>query len=291
MDWRRAKMVFIAAFFCLDLFLAWQVKQLLPPVRRPVPAVGGAFVSAGGATTGPLPLLTVRTQNPVDGSILQLLGIDPSTCVDMASSAQATKGLAVRCSARDGGVLEDWGGLLEYTQPQRLVGMRLPAIAEPVALQSLRRFEPDPSRTLGLTGGAWDRVRNGRVYFTTEKDAGGDILFNGTMQITVGPTGIKVERYWLDVLPSRQPALPTISEAEAVTRATEIIGPAATPAPVGGTTPGYYMPNTEPPGVDWTVSPVWQIRNSQGKCYYINAYNGYVESHGTGADRLAAQPC
>lgn len=290
-DWRRTKLLFILAFFGLDLFLGWQVKQLLPPAHPASRSVVGSFMGTGGSAAERLPLLTVRTQSPTDSQMLGRLGIDPSACVALASSANAAKALLVRCPGPAGSTLEDWSGVLEYTQPQHLVGMRLPQIAEPTALNALRRFEPDPSRTLGLSGGAWDPVANGRVYVATQKDAGGDILFNGTIRITVGPAGVRVQRYWLDVVPGPQPALPIISAAEAATRAAMIIGPAATPAPVSGTTLGYYFPTTEPPGSAWTVNPVWQIRSAQGDCYYINAYNGEVESNGTGADRLAPQPC
>ncbi len=279
MDWGRAKLIFIIAFFCLDLFLGWQVKQLLPTTQKPslpTPSPSGF----GTTTTITLPPLIVRTQNPTAAATLTRLRVDPATC--------AAKELLISCSGLRGAVFQDWNGLLEYNEPKRLVGIRL--LAKSIAEAALQKIE-DPGQTLPLSFGEWHPMERTMIFNATEKDAGGDILFNGDIQITVSPKGTNIKRWWLQVQPGRQPAQPTISEQQAVAIAVQIIGPAATPSPVAPPLEGYYFPTAEQPGVDWSVYPVWQIRNSHGQCYYINAYNGEIESKGTGAVALDPQGC
>lgn len=278
--------MFILAFLCLDLLLGWQVKQLLPPASKPMPPVAQGFADD---TIKRLPLLTVQTADPQD-MVAELLTA-PSLCANMAPNVEESRGVGLRCQGAGGDTLDQWSGLLVYTHPSRLVGTRIYIGALAVADRVLREVEPDQNSTLPLSGGAWDETANRRVFTTTEKYAG-DILFNGTLQIEVGPDGITVKRFWLDVQPGlpAAPARQILSEFQAEKAATDALGAPAIPAADDGSVLlGYYFPSTEPPGSDWTVTPVWRIRNRVNQCFYINAYSGEVEA--TGANRLDPQVC
>ena len=291
MDWRRARLIFIGAFLCLDLLLAWQVRQLLP-VSTQLPTVPGSAVAAADTATHVLPPLSLQTQNPSVPSVLHALGLHQANCI----ASTPTRGgpvTHVTCQGNDGAQMQTFSGLFLYSVPWPGVGLdqALP-IWQQIAASELASM-PGADLTLPLTAGAVSPGTQSRVFYATERDTGGDVLFNGGMEITLDGSQhtIVVDRIWLqDVTPSNQPARPTISQRQAEIDAEQIFGPNAVSSALAPPVEGYYSPNTEPPGITWTVYPVWQIRTAQGQCYYINAYNGQVVSK-EGAQALDPQSC
>lgn len=287
MDWWRAKLVLMATLLGLNGFLLWQIARLLPPHPGSAQPAAESFIGEG---TPVLPLLTVRTENPQD--VAPRLFHSPWTCANMAAVPLGGRGAAggIRCHSTTA-TLDQWGGLLIFRNPRRIVGARLHRVAAAVAGQWLQAVAPHPSSTLGLSGGLWNASGHDRVFSSTEVYAG-DILFNGTIQISVAATGITLRRFWLRVEPNApHPAgQQIISAYRAVRQATLALGAVATPAAGQQSVElGYYFPNTEPPGVSWTVNPVWRIRDRQGTCFYVNADDGSLEA--PSGERTQPQPC
>jgi len=286
-DWWRAKLVLIAAFFLLNLALGWQVKQLLPPASGVLPPVTPQF---GDETVRRLPLLTVETADP-QGMVPTLL--TDWTCADMSPQPDLSRGLGRRCRGVGGDTLDQWGGLLVYTRRQRLVGTRIFAAAQAIAETARHQMQPDPNLTLPFTGGQWDESTQTWKFSTVEKYAN-DILFNGTLQIDVGSSGITMRQVWINVLPGRPgtEAQQIIPEYQALQQARLLLGTQGLPAAGDRSVLlGYYSPSSGQPASEWTVNPAWRIRNRGGQCFYINAYTGEVEALGIGVARLQPQAC
>ncbi len=288
MDWWRAKLVFIVAFFILDVYLVWQVGRLAAPFwLRPAASQAAVSVSVAPARTAPvrLPVLAVRTVGWQPGLAHSL----PATACQPHTNGH---GLVTCVSGSDS--ISDYGGLLVFSSRRPVVGVRLSrTLGELVAARVVAQAGAPPSAVGPLRGGAWNPATRSRTFTATER-YDGQPLFNGTWSVRVGRSGIRAQRFWLDVLPHGAVAsgVSLISARQAALRACHVYGAAAVPAPGVAPLLGYYYPYTlaaavsgagsrggqmPGPGRRWYVSPVWRIVNRQGNVFYINATNGEPE--------------
>ncbi len=288
MDWWRAKLVFIVAFSLLDAFLLWQVARLAAPFwLRPAASQASAPLPVAPARATPvyLPVLAVRT-----------VGWQPSLArsLPLTACSPHTNGHGLVTCASGPDVISDYGGLLVFSSRRTVVGVHLSrTLAALVASRVVAQAGAPPSTVGPLRGGAWSPATQSRTFTATER-YDGQPLFNGTWRVRVGRTGVRAERFWLDVQPHGAVASgsPLITPRQAVLRACRVYGAGAVPAPGAAPVLGYYYPYTRAaavsgggggrgqmpgPGRRWYVSPVWRIVNRSGHVFYINATNGEPE--------------
>lgn len=302
MDWLRAKLILIAAFVCVDAFLVWQVSRLTVPllylqmtgagVSRPTRVSARVGVYLMGEAEGPAPVpqsaprLRVATVG-VERRALALLGPRYS-CEHVLGPLGPL--YASDCRSPGGAELRQLGGALVFTSPVRVAGAESASAARRAADGIVRLV--DPVGAGNPVVGPWDPTTRGRAVSYLEVYDGVP-LFVGTWTVSVGATGITATRFWVRVLGTLPPDQPLISPDQALTEAAAAYGagPARPLTVEGPVLFGYYYPLRQPPAAPsagggapvrrvWELVPVWRIRTAEGRCLYVNAYNGQPEQAG-----------
>jgi hypothetical protein len=297
-DWWRAKLVLLAAFFCLDLVLGWQVWRLrvaTGPAGRGVPPL---VAPSGAGAPEKLPLLDVQTA----GWSEQWLGLldRPDCRPELARERLAAT--SVQCkSATTGQQLSWFDGLLVYSSDRPVPVTRTsPGTAAAEVRWLLDHVDPDLAGGSGAQG-VWDEASGSWVYTIVEQYEGMP-LFNARWKISVGPRGVQAQRWWI-VVKRALPARPVIAPGQALQTAEELFGARALAGGAAEPVFGYYYPNPEPamppngapPGPsgqpaasEWYLQPVYQVRLTTGRCAYVDAYGGQLL---VGADGSVEQEC
>ena len=309
MDWLRAKVLFIAAFLLLDLFLAWEVSRLSVPVltlgataiapMRPAPVTTrpGVYVLGQLQTSGlspqGAPELEVSTVGS-DTRALALLGPN-NTC---ASAGPLGPLYGSDCRNAAGAVLQQTGGALVYSAP--LSALPWSGSARAVADSIVRTLDPESAAFAALTAGEGSGGVTTIEYVETYD---GLYLFDGQWSVTVASGVVTATRFWLHVIPRRLASQAVISAQQAVSSLGAVYG--ATPNhPLviqGPLLFGYYYPVVQPPALPsagggapvprlWQLVPVWRVRLATNGCVYVNAYSGQPEQ-APGVTGLRPVPC
>ena len=290
MDWWRAKLLLIAAFLLLDLFLARQVWRLRG-FTGPGAAQGDVLAPTGSTSTpGQLPELEVHTV----GWQESWLGVltQPS-CNLNAADRQISP--TISCTSNiDGAQLHWYNGLLIYNRDRPLT--KLDA-AEGEARRVISLIQPTqlPDGQLSLV--SVDTSTETRTFVLVARYEDAWPLFNARWTITAGPQGMQAQRWWIEVKgPVPGTEQPLISAMQATAAVGAIYGQqsvSTVPAQLG-----YYYPHPQPPvlstgpstgtsdaapggqatqaPVPWYVKPVYMVRVDQNECVYVDAWAGEI---------------
>lgn len=288
MDFRRAKLILIAAFAILDAFLFWRVSA---DARLAAP-VGGTVSARVLALEGVELELPRAGRLPSDSQLVSLLSVRLAQPDAKALVASLYRGRPVQTSrfppkgqaqaetfqtARERlAVLRD--GVIQY---QRIV----PSLtAGPIDPATARRQSDAFIPRLGgfPPGAAFDyagRVVGSALYEVDYVEVyDGLPLFPGYLDVGVDAHGVvSVRRYWLHVASPAGPKRATIGAAQAVLQlAADVHASADHRLRVADVRLGYYGLNTTA-ARQWQLVPVWRVRLAGGGIYYINAYTGVLE--------------
>ncbi|MDO9574680.1 MAG: two-component system regulatory protein YycI [Candidatus Contubernalis sp.] len=101
-------------------------------------------------------------------------------------------------------------------------------------------------------------------------------LYGGYLLVQVTPQGVEqFELYWLEPQGFSGQEISNISAAKALARLADNLEPFSKRAIVEAVNIGYYSEAFD--AQKWDMVPVWRIRLSNGRTYYINAYTGELE--------------
>lgn len=287
MDWWRAKLILIAAFLCLDLFLARQVWTLRGFSASTAPPAAEA--SRVGLGTEQLPELKVTTVGWQEGWL--------SVLTDYQCTPQVADGLggrltspSIQCTSPvDGAQLNWYNGLLIYTNDR---SYKSRSAAEEEARQVIEDIDPSAMLPgMQLSQVSFDQTTQTRTFVVIERYDNDLPLFNARWTITAGPRGFKAQRWWIQVeslLPSPQPI---IGPSHAVAAVSSLYGQQA--ASIAPAELGYYYSHPQPPALPtvsntsisgaapgsapapfWYVKPVYRVHVGQNECVYVDAWGG-----------------
>ncbi len=280
MRWEQAKVVMIAAFFLLDLFLGWRLyagqATAVAPAPAPAPLTVGNADTPGAdvrfegvlpSYPGSLPTLTIALQTPNAAAIAaHLLRTDYQverqgsimTYAGRAASIQYTNGalLFQRVPATPSTAAPPTAGQARFEADGFLARM---AVAP-------ANLEYDPAAS-GQHGGAWDVAYDQRYQ--------GQPLFNGHCDVTVDGGGVRAAScLWVRVIGPAQSARPILAPAAALQRVAAVQGAtASSPLVVDDIVLGYVAA-TYPANAAWPTIPAWRVELADGSLYYVNAYTG-----------------
>lgn len=279
MRWEQAKLVLIATFFCLDLFLGWRL------------------IAQTGGIAAPLPSQALYQPTRVGSSHLQDVQVDGV----LPGAPAALPALTVRLRPQNLLALakhlfgpdfreERQGQLVSFVGPagtlQEIDGALLFQRASRSGRRTMDRSLAQAAATAFL--GQMGNLPTGAVFDRARYDAGADAwdvsfvqryqgqpLYAGRCVVQVDQYGIRgATCYWLDAVGPAGPPHPILSAADALQRLAEQEGARpAQPLIVRAIGLGYVSAAYEP-NATWPTVPVWRVEVADGSLYYVNAYTG-----------------
>lgn len=294
MDFRRAKVILIAAFALLDAFLFWRVAA---GAQLAAPGAGGSRPTVSMATlrhegieldlaghgvlparSASVPLLSVRLETPDGRSLVGTLFGGRQVKTSRFPATGQVQAEIYRTAAEELAVLRF--GVVSYRRlaPPVAAGKVDPQRAMSEAVAFLKRLGGLPP------GGRFDYagpVPGSALYQVRYVEYHQGLpLFPGYLAVTVDAHGVyDARRYWLKVVPAARaaPSRPTIGAAQALLQlAAGEHASAQHPLRIVGLRLGYYSLGNAA-ARQWQVVPAWRIRLAGGGVYYINAYTGALE--------------
>jgi hypothetical protein len=280
--WDRAKLILIAVFALLDMFLGWELVAGQATAVAPAnpgrlvtlgsaDAPGSAIRFAGVLPAAPqrLPTLSISLEHPDVAQIAaHLLG--PGARAQNEGSIVAYVGAAGTLQSANGVILYQRAqGASQATSAAPLDAARAHAAADGF----LARMDAAPGSlgfdrvTLDPTDGSWS------VEYVQRYE--GQPVFNGRCDVRVDARGVRsLTCMWANLLGPADSPRPILGAADALKHLADARGAtAAAPLAVDGVILGYIA-STYQANAAWPTVPAWRVELADGSLYYVNAYTG-----------------
>lgn len=288
MEWSKAKNILILTFLALNLFLGYSLweefymhfpsrvvsQREIEEARDRLDSVNLELKASFSRQTFSMSFLTVSSRIQ-EAEILKGGLFDPDLpfAVEQGEEGNA---LVFSQSAKRLSLWEN--GKISFTQdfpdeseePEEPLEEGTAVSLAEETLRSAQLFPPDARLEDAYS------LEDGRYLVTYHQVYINHSLYGGYLMVWVSPSGMEqLEIYWLDPQGFSGQEINTISAAAALARLADSLSPSPERESVDSVNIGYYSEAID--AQKWDIVPVWRIRLSNKRVYYINAYTGEQE--------------
>ncbi len=298
MEWSRAKNILILTFLALNLFLGYSIweefymhfpsrvvsQREVEQARDNLDSVNLELKASFSRQTFSMSFLTVSNRIQ-DQETLTAGLLDPELSIQLETEEegrvsvyqQSSKKLSLWENGRISFLQEfpqepqepEAPGEIENFEESQLDESAAVSLAEE-ALRDVQLFPPDARLEEVYC------LEEDRYLATYHQVYKNHSLYGGYLNVWITPRGIQqLEMYWLDPQGFSGQEISTISAAAALSRLADTLSPSSERQAVESVNLGYYSQAFD--AQKWDMVPVWRIRLSNGRVYYINAYTGEQE--------------
>lgn len=289
MEWSKAKNILIFTFLALNLFLGYSLweefymhspsrvvsQREIEEARDSLDSVNLELKASFSRQTFSMSFLTV-TNWEQQGEILAAGLFEPDLSFTVKQGEEGAP-TVYRQQTKQLSLWENGKVFFIQELPEELEEPEEDALEEGTAvslaeetLRNAQIFPPDARLEEAYS------LEDGGYLVTYHQVYKNHSLYGGYLMVWVTPRGVeKLEIYWLDPQGFSGQEINTISPAVALTRLADSLSPSPAREAVESVNLGYYSEAFD--AQKWDMVPVWRIRLSTGRVYYINAYTGEQE--------------
>lgn len=288
MEWSKAKNILILTFLALNLFLGYSLweefymnfpsrvvsQREIEEARDRLDSVNLELKASFSRQTFSMSFLTVSNRIQEAG-VLKAGLFDPDLPIAVEQGEEDNP-LVFSQSAKRLSLWENGKISVTHEFPDEWEAPEEPmeeGTAVSLAEETLRAaqlFPPDARLEDAYS------LEDGRYLVTYHQVYKNHSLYGGYLMIWIAPRGMEqLEIYWLEPQGFSGQEINTISAAAALARLADSLSPSPKRESVDSVSIGYYSEAID--AQKWDVVPVWRIRLSNGRAYYINAYTGEQE--------------